>query len=62
MSYIQPDESVQNPKQDRLLRINQVLEQIPIAKSTWWAWVASGRAPEPVRLNSSCKQGSSTMS
>lgn len=23
---------------------------VPVAKSTWWAWVASGKAPQPIRL------------
>jgi predicted DNA-binding transcriptional regulator AlpA len=35
---------------DRLLRIKQVLEIVPIGKSTWWRGVKSGRFPEPVRL------------
>lgn len=35
---------------DRLLRIGQVLELVPVGKSTWWAWVASGKAPRPIRL------------
>ena len=39
-----------NEKQDRLLRLNQILELIPISKSTWWAGVASGRFPEAVHL------------
>lgn len=35
---------------DRLLRVGQVLELIPVAKSTWWGWVASGKAPAQVKL------------
>lgn len=31
-------------------RVNDILEIIPIGRSTWWQWVASGKAPEPVRL------------
>ena len=23
---------------------------VPVSKSTWWAWVASGKAPQPVKL------------
>jgi len=34
----------------KLLRISQVLEIVPIAKSTWWKWVASGKAPKPTRI------------
>lgn len=37
-------------KEDRLLRLNQVLELIPVSKSTWWTWCASGKAPKPVKL------------
>jgi len=35
-------------KEDRLLRVKQVLEIVPVSKSTWWAGVASGRFPKPV--------------
>jgi len=34
------------------LRIRQVLQFIPVSRSTWWAGVASGRFPAPVRLGS----------
>jgi len=34
----------------RLLRLKQVMEIIPIGKSTWWAGVKSGRYPAPVKL------------
>jgi hypothetical protein len=23
---------------------------IPVSRSTWWEWVASGRAPQPVKI------------
>jgi len=32
------------------LRIHQVLHFIPIGKSTWWKWVAEGKAPKPIKL------------
>lgn len=36
---------------DRLLRIQQIVPGIvPCGVSTWWAWVASGKAPQPVRM------------
>lgn len=35
---------------ERLLRLRQVLELIPISKSTWWSGVASGRFPVAVHL------------
>jgi prophage regulatory protein len=31
------------------LRLSQVLQFIPVSKSTWWAGVKSGRFPQPVR-------------
>lgn len=36
-------------KRDRLLRIHEILELIPVSKSTWWAGVAEGRFPQPLR-------------
>jgi len=36
---------------DRLLRLKQVLEIVPVSKSTWWSWVANGKAVQPIRLN-----------
>lgn len=35
--------------QDRLVRLKEILELIPVGKSTWWAGVKSGRYPAPVR-------------
>lgn len=32
------------------LRIPQILQLIPVGKSTWWAGVKSGRFPKPVKL------------
>lgn len=37
-------------EEDRLLRLKEVLQYIPVGKSTWWAGVRSGRFPPPVRL------------
>lgn len=33
-----------------LLRLPQVLSLVPVARSTWWAGVRSGRYPRPVKL------------
>lgn len=36
-----------------LVRLSQILAPdgpIPVGRSTWWAGVASGRYPEPVKL------------
>ncbi len=35
---------------DRLIRLSEVLRLLPIARSTWWAGVRTGRYPQPVRL------------
>lgn len=32
------------------LRLPQVLELMPVGRSSWWAGVASGRYPQPVKL------------
>ena len=37
-------------KIDRLLRLKEVLEIVPVSKSTWWAWVAASLAPAPIKL------------
>ncbi len=34
----------------QFLRINQVLEKIPVSRSSWWAGCKSGRYPKPVKL------------
>jgi predicted DNA-binding transcriptional regulator AlpA len=36
---------------ETLLRLPQVLEILPISRSTFWAWVKSGKAPAPVKLS-----------
>lgn len=33
------------------LRLPAVLELIPVSKSAWWAGVADGRYPKPVKLS-----------
>ena len=38
----------------RLLRLPQVLDLIPVSKSTWWAGVRAGRFPQPLRLGARC--------
>lgn len=39
------------PPLSGFLRLNQVLELIPISKSTWWAGVSSGKYPQPVKIS-----------
>lgn len=36
----------------RLLRLNRVLEKVPVSKSTWWEGVAAGIYPPPIKLSS----------
>ncbi len=35
----------------RYLRLPQVLERIPVSKSTWWAGVRKGSFPKPIKLS-----------
>ncbi len=39
-----------NPDQT-LIRLPQVLEILPVGRSTWWAWVKAGKAPAPVKIS-----------
>jgi prophage regulatory protein len=40
-------------KEDRLLKIDDCLKIIPIAKSTWWQGVKAGLLPKPVKIGTS---------
>jgi predicted DNA-binding transcriptional regulator AlpA len=42
--------SISQVNPDGLLRLKQVLQLIPIAPSSWWAGVKSGKYPTPVKL------------
>ena len=35
----------------RYLRLPQVLEIIPVSKSTWWAGIKKGIFPRPIKLS-----------
>ena len=45
-------------ERNSLLRIYQIVGDakrkispiVPVARSTWWSWVSSGRAPSPIKL------------
>jgi prophage regulatory protein len=37
-------------KKQGFLRLPQVLEILPISKSTWWKGIKEGRFPKPVKL------------
>lgn len=47
------DDTTQLKNFPHFLRVSQVLELIPVSKSTWWAGVKSGRFPKPVKLGPS---------
>ena len=32
------------------MRLNQILQVIPVSKSTWWAGIKTGRFPKPIKL------------
>ena len=32
------------------MRLPQILAVYPVSKSTWWAMVKAGKAPQPVKL------------
>jgi len=36
------------------LRLPQVLEFIPLGRTSWWNGVRSGRFPQPVKLSEHC--------
>jgi prophage regulatory protein len=40
----------QNLPETGLLRINQILQFIPVSKSNWWDGVKNGRFPKPFKL------------
>lgn len=37
--------------EDAFLRLPQVLSLIPVSRSHWWAGVADGRYPRPIKLS-----------
>ena len=37
-------------KKQEDMRLKEVLEVIPVGRSTWWLWVAQGKAPAPIKL------------
>lgn len=45
MDYHDPIQTSQR----RLYRIKQVLEVIPVSKTTWWNGVRDGRFPKPIK-------------
>ena len=46
----QPVTPTTHPDPNRLIRLSEILKILPIARATWWLWVAQGKAPSPIRL------------
>lgn len=46
--------AIVSPRPERLLRLRQCLEIVPVSKSTWWLRVKEGRYPAPVKLSTRC--------
>ena len=42
------------PDPNRLIRLKEVLQIVPVSASCWWNWVATSRAPRPVHLGKRC--------
>lgn len=40
-----------NPSNEQLLRVGQVCARVGVSKTTWWAWVQSGKAPKAIKLS-----------
>ncbi len=36
---------------ERFLRVKQVLELVPVSRTTWLTWVKNGKAPAPIKLS-----------
>jgi predicted DNA-binding transcriptional regulator AlpA len=36
------------------VRLSQILEVIPLGKTSWWEGVKSGRFPKPIKLSEHC--------
>lgn len=44
------DQQFQQIDPQSLLRLRQVLKLVPVAPSSWWLGVRSGRFPKPLKL------------
>ena len=45
------DKQIERRLRQRFLRLPQVLERIPVSKSTWWLGVREGKYPKPTKLS-----------
>jgi predicted DNA-binding transcriptional regulator AlpA len=48
MSKATPHQNIESPQP--LLRLPEILKLIPIGASSWWRWVAEGKAPKGIKL------------
>jgi len=39
-----------SPPPDRMLRVKQVLDLVPISRSAWWRGVKEGQYPKPYKI------------
>lgn len=39
-----------NLSQSAYIRLPEILNLLPIGRSTWWLWVATGKAPKGIKL------------
>lgn len=42
--------ALNNLSQSAYIRLPEILNLLPIGRSTWWLWVATGKAPKGVKL------------
>jgi len=49
LQAVKPGVTILQPDDDRLIRLKEVLEYVPVSKSHWYAGVKSGIYPAPVR-------------
>lgn len=43
--------NIENLPNEGLLRIKQVLQFVPVSRSSWWAGCRSGKYPKPRKLS-----------
>jgi prophage regulatory protein len=53
---VDPGKNGMEPRDHEMgfLRLSQILEIIPVGKTTWWKGVKSGRFPKPMKLSERC--------
>lgn len=52
MSDSVKDGPANQPSEDFLIRIGEVLKRVPVGRTTWYRLIAEGQAPKPVHLGS----------